>query len=146
MSKNLKVAMEGLAQLDHELQWAALELAWAFAHEQRKAGRNFSTGDFAVAFCPGVADMVAERLAVQLDSERLNAAEASLVGSNALVRLDPDQALGFEARVDLAGRFVVAAAKLRAIVPVSREGLRSDYWPFGADGGFCNPNKLRRAA
>lgn len=146
MNENLKLATEGLGHLDPELQWAALELAWTFAHKQREAGRKFSTGEFTVAFCPAVADMVVERLAVTTTSERLSASEASLVGSNALVRLDPEQTLGFEARVDLAARFVVAAAKLRAIVPVSHEGLRVDYWPFGMDGGFCNPNKLRDAA
>jgi hypothetical protein len=55
--------------------------------------------------------------------------------------LDSKQELGFNERVELAARFVVAAAKLRAISPVSREGLRDDYWPFGLEGGFCNPRK-----
>lgn len=143
MNEQLHVATEGLAPLDPELQWAAFELAWHFAHQQRQAGRQFSTGDFTTAFCPGVADMVAERLGVTLKSERLTPAEASLVGSNALIRLDRDQSLGFEQRVELASRFVVAASKLRAICPISHgEGLQQEYWPFGTAGGFCNRNKL----
>lgn len=146
MNERLKAALEGLAGLDPELQWAATELAETYARRQREAGRRFSTGAFTVAFCPAVAELVADRLGASIASERLTPAEASLIGSNALVRLDPDQLLGFQARVELAARFVVAAAKLRAVSPVSHEGLNSDYWPFGMDGGFCNPNKLRHNA
>jgi len=146
MNEKLKAALEGLAPLDPELQWAATELAETYARSEREAGRKFSTGAFTVAFCPAVAELVAGRLDANPSSERLTPAEASLIGSNALVRLDPDQTLGFQARVELAARFVVAAAKLRAVSPVSHEGLRTDYWPFGMDGGFCNPTRLQQNA
>lgn len=31
---------------------------------------------------------------------------------------------------------------LRTRVPLVQENTINDYWPFGQEGGFCNPNKL----
>jgi hypothetical protein len=142
MTVNLKAAMEGLGHLDPELQFIAIELATLHVEKRRAAGQPVRVGEQAVSYCPAVADLVAERLGTARSSQRLTPAEASLIGTNALTTLDPKQELSFNERVELAPRFVVAAAKLRAISPVSHEGLRDDYWPFGMEGGFCNPHKV----
>ncbi|KWU23405.1 hypothetical protein [Burkholderia cenocepacia] len=142
MQIDIKEATAGLAPLDAELQWVATELASMHVEKRRAANRQVQVGELPTAYCPTIADLVADRLGATLSSNRLSAAEASLIGANSLASLDPEQKLGFTARVELAARFVVAASKIRAISPVSHEGLRADYWPFGMAGGFCNPNKL----
>ncbi|MBU9200118.1 hypothetical protein KTD31_01705 [Burkholderia multivorans] len=137
-----KLAEMNLARLDPEIQWVATEMAEVFAQTRRHAGQKFSTMEFTRAFCPAVADLVAERYGVTNASNRLTAKEAGDIGSDALVEFDPDQALGFIKRVDLAARVVMSAAQLRAIRAVQPSEVYGGYWPFGVEGGFCNPHKL----
>ncbi|HDR9105463.1 TPA: hypothetical protein QDB04_002304 [Burkholderia vietnamiensis] len=137
-----KLAEMNVGRLDPEIQWVATEMAEVFAQKRRDAGQKFSTMEFTRAFCPAVADLVAERHGVTNATKRLTAKEAGDIGSDALVEFDPDQNLGFIKRVDLAARFVVSAAQLRAIRAVQPAEIYGGYWPFGVEGGFCNPNKL----
>ena len=146
MASNVEQALENLGQLDPELQWMASERASAFS--KRALADNLAVSVFRMAksYCPVIADAVAERLGAISTSEKLGASEAANLGANALNRLDPDFKLGFHGRVDLAARVVAAAAKLRFLSPVFAEDPSAHYWPFGQDGGFCNPGKLADAS
>ena len=143
MTGNFNYAMEGLGKLDPELQWAAHELASSYDRSERENGRVPTVLGLTAAYCPTVADMVAERLGCTHSFERLSAKKAANIGSDALIKLDAEQKLGFEARIDLAARFVVAAAKMRAVSPDLSTSSETFYWPFGSEGGFCNPRKLQ---
>jgi hypothetical protein len=142
MTANAELALEHLGPLDPELQWIASESAVSFSQRALKQNLAVSPLRMAKAYCPAVADAVAERLGVTSSSYKLGAKEAASLGADALARLDPDYKLGFHARVELAARVVVAAAKLRFLVPVFPPDPSAQYWPFGQDGGFCNPRKL----
>ncbi|WP_425952955.1 hypothetical protein [Ralstonia pseudosolanacearum] len=94
------------------------------------------------------ADVVAaigERLPSSCGEERrLSVEEAGRIGSDALIMVDPEQKLGLTARAELVGRYVLTAATVRAVSPVYRSSApQYEYWPFGQDGGFCNPIKLK---
>jgi hypothetical protein len=143
MKVNARMALEGLGKLDPELQWVAIETATRFSREQKALGKKASLLAVAASYCPVVAEMVAERMDATLSSEQLSAEEATRIGSDALINLDPERKLEFDARVELAARFVMAAAKLRALSPELSNHYPPGYWPFGMEGGFCNPMKLQ---
>jgi len=137
------VALNSIAELDPELQWVATEMAALHCSSQRAAGQPITVRSLAHSYCPHVAALVAERMGATDDTAQLSAAEACRFGTDALVALDPKHELGYSARIDLAARFVAAAAKQRAESPLLPTAPAMDeYWPFGQEGGFCNPNKL----
>lgn len=146
MTSNVEQALESVGHLDPELQWIASESASAFSKRALATNQAVSVYRMAKSYCPAIAEAVAERLGATSLSEKLGASEAANLGANALSRLDPDFKLGFHGRVDLAARVVAAAAKLRFLSPVFAENASAQYWPFGQDGGFCNPNKLADAS
>lgn len=139
----LQGAVEGLAHLDPEAQWVATETAAEYSRQRREQGKSSTIIGMARAYGSAIANLVAERLGVSAPERMLSESEAANIGADALVRLDPEQKMDALSRVDLAARFVMAAAKVRAISPkpVQSAGV-AEYWPFGQEGGFCNPNKL----
>lgn len=136
-------ALEGLAHLDPEAQWVASETAAAYSQKRREQGKSSTIIGMARAYGFAIANLVAERLSVSAHDRMLSESEAANIGADALVRLAPEQKLDALSRVDLAARFVMAAAKVRAISPkpMVAAGV-TEYWPFGQEGGFCNPYKL----
>lgn len=145
MSKNIEMALENLGPLDPELQWIASESVAILARSVN--GELATVRRMVKSFCPAIAKAVSERLGAKYKSEVLTEAEATTIGVDALTRLDPHQSLDIYGRIDLAARVVAAAAKLRFISPAPVEtspehAALMGYWPFGQDGGFCNPNKL----
>lgn len=146
MTSDVEQALNSLGHLDPELQWLASESASTFSKHAVAGNQAVSVYRMAKSYCPVIAEAVAERLGAKTSSEKLGVAEAANLGANALNRLDPDFKLGFHGRVDLAARVVAAAAKLRFLSPVFAEDASAQYWPFGQDGGFCNPGKLADAS
>jgi hypothetical protein len=133
----------GIAQVDPELQWIATELVDIHARDMKARGSSVTVRSFARAFCPTVASAVAERLAIEAENAQLSASEAIDIGIRELFRFDPDMKLGYVEQITASSIAIAAAAQERALHPIVARSAIDDYWPFGQEGGFCNPVKLR---
>lgn len=141
----LEAAPAGAEHVDAEMQWAATEMAQAHFRAMQESGKTVTVASFARAYCPTVANLVAERLGAESEGARLSAAEATRAGLDELVKVDPAQKLDYLARIGLSSRAVAAAACERARNPKVQVPAFVEYWPFGQEGGFCNPYKLDAA-
>ena len=114
MSANINAVMADVAPLDPELQWLAVESASTHLRVSDEKGTRITLWTLARSFCPVVAKAIAERVDATAKAEQLGASEATNIGFDAMMRLDPDRKMGVHELVQLCARVVAASARQRA--------------------------------
>lgn len=129
---------------DHELDWIITERREALFRGRETVKRG--------AFCSEmgriVGEVLIERLGDKSEELELHPDDFAKVGLDSLYSMTDDVLAG---KAEAVSRYVAEACIVYAIGRT--RGLKSaysdsrkpssEYWPFGQEGGFCNPMKLK---